>query len=212
MGEYEPEDSRKVTLTDNRAPGEPPRTGPREDEARRKAAAAKAQKGTPMDEPQQKAQQQSQRQGGQSQSQSQSAFAPVVEREAAPAAPPRAPAPSPGLGERHEWAAQPSVPFAADSPQPVRWTVAAEAPDHGDDAPGKPQNMQQPGSADDRKFREQAAMQVEDIRGFGYGADGEEEMADAPDASEEEEPSPSDPETHLTVREEAGDFADYHQR
>lgn len=37
MGEYEPRDSRKVTRKQNRAPGEPPRTGPREDEARRQA-------------------------------------------------------------------------------------------------------------------------------------------------------------------------------
>ena len=35
MGEYEPDDSRKVTQSDHRAPGEPPRTGPREDDARR---------------------------------------------------------------------------------------------------------------------------------------------------------------------------------
>jgi hypothetical protein len=34
MGEYEPRDSRKVTLKQNRAPGEPPRTGPREGQAR----------------------------------------------------------------------------------------------------------------------------------------------------------------------------------
>ena len=37
MGEYEPDDSRDVTLSDHQAPGEPPRTGPREDEARRQA-------------------------------------------------------------------------------------------------------------------------------------------------------------------------------
>jgi hypothetical protein len=37
MGEYEPEDSRNVTLSDHQAPGEPPRTGPREDEARARA-------------------------------------------------------------------------------------------------------------------------------------------------------------------------------
>ena len=36
MGEYEPEDSRNVTLRQNRAPGEPPRTGPREGETRAK--------------------------------------------------------------------------------------------------------------------------------------------------------------------------------
>jgi hypothetical protein len=39
MGELEPDDSRDVTLADNRAPGEPPRTGPREGQTRDKAAA-----------------------------------------------------------------------------------------------------------------------------------------------------------------------------
>ena len=34
MGEYEPNDSRNVTLSQNRAPGEPPHTGPREGESR----------------------------------------------------------------------------------------------------------------------------------------------------------------------------------
>lgn len=34
MGEYEPRDSRNVTLNPHRAPGEPPRTGPREGETR----------------------------------------------------------------------------------------------------------------------------------------------------------------------------------
>lgn len=37
MSELEPEDSRVVTGTQNRAPGEPPRTGPREDQARAEA-------------------------------------------------------------------------------------------------------------------------------------------------------------------------------
>ena len=37
MGEYEPDDSRDVTLSDHQAPGEAPRTGPREDDARRHA-------------------------------------------------------------------------------------------------------------------------------------------------------------------------------
>jgi hypothetical protein len=37
MGEYEPDDSRDVTQSAHRAPGEPPRTGPREDEARANA-------------------------------------------------------------------------------------------------------------------------------------------------------------------------------
>ena len=37
MGEYEPHDSRNVTLSQDRAPGEPPRTGPQEGETRRQA-------------------------------------------------------------------------------------------------------------------------------------------------------------------------------
>jgi len=34
MGQYEPDDSRKVTLSNDSAPGEPERTGPREGETR----------------------------------------------------------------------------------------------------------------------------------------------------------------------------------
>jgi hypothetical protein len=37
MGEYEPDDSRIVTQVPAEAPGEPPRTGPREDQARAEA-------------------------------------------------------------------------------------------------------------------------------------------------------------------------------
>ena len=37
MGEYEPHDSRNVTLKQDRAPGEPPRTGPQDGETRRPA-------------------------------------------------------------------------------------------------------------------------------------------------------------------------------
>lgn len=45
MGEYEPDDSRDVTLSKHRAPGEPPRTGPREGETRTpKARKAEAEK------------------------------------------------------------------------------------------------------------------------------------------------------------------------
>ena len=42
MGEYEPDDSRNVTLNPATAPGEPPRTGPREDAAREQALAEEA--------------------------------------------------------------------------------------------------------------------------------------------------------------------------
>lgn len=37
MGEYEPRDSRNVTNVDGHAPGEPPRTGPREGSTRPEA-------------------------------------------------------------------------------------------------------------------------------------------------------------------------------
>lgn len=49
MGEYEPDDSRNVTLSDHRAPGEPPRTGPREDEARARAMQGKLADKDPAD-------------------------------------------------------------------------------------------------------------------------------------------------------------------
>nr|WP_166178153.1 hypothetical protein [Altererythrobacter segetis] len=54
MGEYEPDDSRDVTLSDHQAPGEPPRTGPREDEARAMARPKEKQGGAdpePQDKP-----------------------------------------------------------------------------------------------------------------------------------------------------------------
>ena len=43
MGEYEPRDSRNVTLKQDRAPGEPPRTGPREGETRRQPQAGETE-------------------------------------------------------------------------------------------------------------------------------------------------------------------------
>ena len=45
MGEYEPRDSRNVTQSKDRAPGEPPRTGPREAETRQQQ-----QGGTELDQ------------------------------------------------------------------------------------------------------------------------------------------------------------------
>ena len=47
MSEYEPDDSRDVTNSQNRAPGEPPRTGPREGEARADAG-RQAEQGQPQ--------------------------------------------------------------------------------------------------------------------------------------------------------------------
>jgi hypothetical protein len=44
MGEYEPHDSRNVTLKQEPAPGEPPRTGPREGETRKRDKSSDAEK------------------------------------------------------------------------------------------------------------------------------------------------------------------------
>ena len=46
MSELEPDDSRDVTQSAHRAPGEPPRTGPREDEARARAQAQQGEAST----------------------------------------------------------------------------------------------------------------------------------------------------------------------
>ena len=53
MGEYEPDDSRIVTNVAAEAPGEPPRTGPREEEARA-TARPKEHQGVADPEPQDK--------------------------------------------------------------------------------------------------------------------------------------------------------------
>jgi|GEM_PF-693158 len=45
MGELEPDDSRDVTNTPHTAPGEPPRTGPREDQARDRASQPQQEEG-----------------------------------------------------------------------------------------------------------------------------------------------------------------------
>ena len=49
MGEYEPEDSRNVTLNPSSLPGEPPRTGPREGEARERAPTGENEAQEPKD-------------------------------------------------------------------------------------------------------------------------------------------------------------------
>jgi hypothetical protein len=49
MSELEPDDSRDVTNHQNRAPGEPPRTGPREGEARAQAEQGGKSPGQPFE-------------------------------------------------------------------------------------------------------------------------------------------------------------------
>lgn len=66
MGEYEPDDSRNVTLKPNNVPGEPTPTGPREDEARKQAQSDKTD--ATKTQPHQQQQAQSQSSDGMSQS------------------------------------------------------------------------------------------------------------------------------------------------
>lgn len=190
MGEYEPNDSRKITLSNDTAPGEPPRTGPREGETRAegekgvRAAPRLNLNGEPVDEngrvqpardPQAS---QSQWQGGQTQSlgglsQSQGSFGGPLEQ----------PAASHGANTR------PEQPGNADSGTSAGW-AADFAPEQSEAASGhsaqQPQNMQQADAADERTRRQQAAGQgsPDAQQGLGYGAQDGKEMGDAPDVSD----------------------------
>lgn len=53
MGQYEPDDSRNVTLKDGHEPGGLKRTGPREDEVRRQAEQSQSQSGRSQQQQQQ---------------------------------------------------------------------------------------------------------------------------------------------------------------
>jgi len=185
MGEYEPNDSRNVTLNPSSLPGEPPRTGPREAESR---AASQGEKGrraapTPGEDPLQTAADrgappqatQSQWQGGQSQSQgglSQSSggeasigggsgqFGSDDPRHAAPAQ-------------------QDGAALSADFPV----SQAEAASGHSS---AQPMAMQPADTGAESAQREQAAGQgpQDAPQGFGYGAEDGEEMGDAPDSSD----------------------------
>lgn len=69
MGQYEPDDSRDVTLTDGHEPGGIKRTGPREGEARREAKTKDG--GKPLPQQQQQGQQSQNQSSGSGQKQSQ---------------------------------------------------------------------------------------------------------------------------------------------
>lgn len=176
MGEYEPDDSRKVTQSDHRAPGEPPRTGPREDEARRRSKDKRPQR---LAEPQQRAQQ-AQASAGQKQSQSQSA----------PPGRMGAHRTGPGNPDRQDMQAEPGGPLAGNQPQAIDNPVGTARPKYDQYELSQPQTMHRQDPEHERKVRQQAEMQDDGDRGFGYGADGEEEMAEAPDASEAPDEKP----------------------
>jgi len=194
MGEYEPDDSRKVTQTDNRAPGEQPRTGPREDEARRKAQDDKDIEAKRMPQQQQRAQQ-SQSGGGQSQSQSQSGARqsqsePGQKDEGAAAA-----SSAPGnADDERAMQANPGGALAGNQPQAIDNQAGSARPQYDQYEVNQPQNMHQSNPAEQDRLRQQAGMQDGGDRGFGYGADGETEMKDAPNQTDAELQAVSDEE------------------
>jgi hypothetical protein len=205
MGEYEPNDSRNVTLSNHTAPGEPPRTGPREGEARAQSHIPESGeqgeraapqpgvnlKGEPVDQASSADPQasQSQWQGGQSQSMggmSQS-LGGSGQQGQQPSAAPRSGADSP---EQFGGTATSTSAPSGSTGDPAAW--AADFPsDQAEAASGhsmEPQNMQQndPDSDAERTRREQAAAQdrPDAPQGLGYGAEDGEEMGDAPDLTD----------------------------
>jgi len=210
MGEYEPNDSRNVTLGTDRAPGEPPRTGPREGETRaqrdeegEKGVRAAPQPGTtinesrggPIDEglvqpsgnPQAS---QSQWQGGQTQSmggmsQSMGGSGDPLQQ---PSAAHHSDARPEQLSENRPSASAPAQ-RESGSAGGAGW-AADFSPDQAEAASGhSAQHRQDMPEADpeaERTRRQQAAGQgsQDTPEGFGYGAEDGEEMGDAPDASE----------------------------
>ena len=161
MGEYEPDDSRKVTQADQRAPGEPPRTGPREEEARRKARRAEEKEGPisgkPLPDQQQRARQ-SQTQGGQSQSQSSAQGKRQATRTE-----------KPGNPDAQEMQAEPDGPLAGNQPQATDNPIGTAEPVYDQYELNHPQNMHRQAADHQRKAREQAGLQADAVRGLNDG-------------------------------------------
>lgn len=169
MGEYEPDDSRKVTLTPGGAPGEPPRTGPREAGARRQAddkpddqtddqAHGRREPGQSgrMDQPrQQAAQSQNQRGGGQSQQQSQPGSGSENASKAT----------APGDPDRQEMQAEPGGPLAGDQPQAIDNPAGAARPSYDQYELNHPQNMHRQSAEHVANVREQAGRQEDAVAG-----------------------------------------------
>jgi hypothetical protein len=219
MGEYEPNDSRNITLSNDTAPGEPPRTGPREGEARAQShVAGKSEKsesaaprlnlnGEPLDEngrpigeeqgqpPANPQASQSQWQGGQSQSMagmSQSAGGSDQQTQE-PSASHRSDARPQQLGDFQPSRSAPTQ-QEAGSADNAGW--AADFPvDQAEAASGHAgqhrQEMPEEDPEAEHTRRQQAAGQgsPDAPQGFGYGAEDGEEMSEAPDASDPSDPS-----------------------
>ena len=207
MGEYEPDDSRDVTLTDGHAPGEPPRTGPREDDARRKAQhdagkdaedkdrqpPAPARKGIAMQQPQQKvAQSQSQSQtssegkdttdepapGSREAGVAQAAREANID-EGDPGHPANRRVPGYGEPDSELNADIEDGPLAGDQPQAIDNVPGGARPEYDQYEVNSPENMHQDRKRDDRQ-REQAGRQNDSSLSKGLGMPrAEQEAAEA---------------------------------
>ena len=190
MGEYEPDDSRKVTQNPGNTPGEPPRTGPREGEARARAedkgkkpvatneAVPVDRDGKRLPQQQQKARQ-SQSQGSQSQAQGSARQGDSRELnsqqpEGSPLAgnQPQGASGTPGAARPHfdqYEVNQPSNLGTNDSAAPEQQaggTIENAAPDQAPEM-YTPTDQQQPG--DTERQRAQAEQQSDGKAQTGYG-------------------------------------------
>lgn len=161
MGEYEPEDSRDVTLTDGHAPGEPPRTGPREGETRRKPAKSApprmqqpdvmATSGQKIDGVQQKGIQMRGQSQKQSQTQSQKQDSAPASQGSAPQADARR-ADTPQSGEMNNDIEE--GPLAGDQPQGIDNTPGSARPEYDQYELNSPQNMHHDRARDEAQKRQ----------------------------------------------------------
>ena len=186
MGEYEPDDSRDVTLKPGHEPGGIERTGPKEDEVRKEAEKRDQQKNprvTKGDQMRQQQQQGVQTQSQGSQSQPQGAQS-QTEKEQAELE-----------NEARDLNASPDGPMAGNQPQAGNTEGGEARPVYDQYEVNSPSAMQQPQQVGADQQREQAAAQKDQSgaendersgsseKGLGYGAEDGEEMADAPDVT-----------------------------
>ena len=90
----------------------------------------------------------------------------------------------PGKPDAQDMQSQPEGPLAGNQPQAIDNPTGAAKLQHDQYEVNQPENMHKQDPAQASRAREQAARQEDRDRGFGYGADGDAEMRDAPDASE----------------------------
>jgi hypothetical protein len=101
----------------------------------------------------------------------------------------------PGNPDAQDMQAQPGGPLAGNQPQAIDNPTGAATLKHDQYEVNQPQNMHKQGAELESRAREQASQQEDHERGFGYGADGDTEMRDAPDVSDDAaDPSSGGPE------------------